>query len=99
MAAPPPAGVVDSPIPTAVQVSILEAGRALVQWEEGSDASVVAELEGLAGPTVVVAPGSGLPAPIVVTAWTWKLTCRDLDLIAISDFAANRPADAPGHDQ
>lgn len=92
-----PSGMLDSPIAAPIQVRILESGAALVQWE-GLDRDAVAVLNGLAGPEVVVAPGRDLPAAIVATAWTWKLTCDALDVDALVAFAAERPLSAPGTD-
>src|SRR5690606_18327470 len=70
----PPTGVLDEPIPGAVQVAILEGGGVLVQHRDLSPADVEA-VEALAGEDVVVAPNDDLPAPVVATAWTYKLSC------------------------
>ena len=99
VAAAPPVGVAESPIPAPLQVTILEAGGALIQWDPSIDDADRAELERLAGPAVVVAPGTDLPSPIVATAWTWKLTCRHLDVDAITEFATTRSVGAPGPDR
>ncbi|MFT7601744.1 MAG: hypothetical protein ACI8TP_004705 [Acidimicrobiales bacterium] len=47
---------------------------------------------------IAIAPAESLPAPVVATAWTWKLTCDDANLDAIRSFVAQRPAGAPGGD-
>ena len=79
-----------------VQVRILEQGHALVQYDPGEiDADTVV---GLADVGAVVAPGTDLPGPVVVTAWTWKLTCDDVDAERITRFIENRTNDAPGGD-
>ena len=98
VAVAPPSGVLDEPIPEPIQVTILEAGLALIQWQDLSGVDVV-ELEELAGSDVVVAPGSDLPSPVVVTAWTWKLTCSEIDVSAIGAFTSTRPRGAPGPDR
>ncbi len=91
-----PAGVQDGPLQPAVQVRILEQGAALVQY----DPAVVdsAQVEGFADLGAVVAPAADLPAPITVTAWTWKLTCSTIDEERIATFVEERPAGAPGAD-
>ena len=97
LAVPAPVGILDAPIVAPLQVRLLESGAALIQWE-GVDDRTVSELEELAGPTVVIAPGIDLPDSIVATAWTWKLTCTDLDIAALSEFVTTRPKSAPGRD-
>lgn len=97
MAVPVPTGILDAPIVAPLQVRLLESGAALVQWE-GVEDETVAELEALAGPAVVVAPGLDLPEPIVATAWTWKLLCTAVDTSALSEFVTTRPDSAPGQD-
>ena len=91
-----PSGVQDSPLQPAIQVRILERGSALVQY----DPAVVdgTEVEGFVDLGAVVAPGDDLPAPVTVTAWTWKLTCASVDEERIERFIEERPADAPGAD-
>lgn len=74
-----PAGAVREPIPRPKQVGLLEGGSVLVQYRD-VDAGLVAQLEQLAdGQRVVVAPNPDLPAPVVLTAWTFKLTCTAYD--------------------
>jgi hypothetical protein len=80
-----PAGAVDDAIPGAVQVAILERGDVLIQYRD-VDAGVRAAVRALAGDRTVVAPNPTLPAPIVATAWTYRLTCRALDTDALSRF-------------
>lgn len=48
-------------------------------------------LAALAGDRVTVAPGlsaPALPAPIVATAWTWKMECGTADATALAAFIA-----------
>jgi hypothetical protein len=89
---PPPTGVVSTPISRPVQVAMLESGFVIIQYREGAGAAgVPAGLAGLAGPLVTVAPGPAgppLPAPIVATAWTWKLVCGSADPRALEAFIA-----------
>lgn len=96
-AAPTPHGVQNAPIDPPTQVTILEGGGVLVQYAPGLENSDLEALGALAVDHVVVAPADGLPAPVVVTAWTWKLTCDAVDLDRIEEFARARVTDAPGH--
>jgi hypothetical protein len=67
---------------------MLESGYVLLQ----SASAQAAALDGLAGNLVTVAPPVGpLPAPVVATAWTWKLDCGSAAppaLVAIHAFIA-----------
>ncbi len=102
-----PAGVQDTPLPPVLQVRVLEAGGVVVQYTDELDPGTVAALVDMVGDDerLVVAPGGSLPAPVVATAWTWKLTCPaptdDGALAAltarIAEFA-ERSASAPGVD-
>jgi hypothetical protein len=91
-----PTGVVDEPIPGAVQVAVLEGGNVLVQYRDLSDADRT-EVEAFAGDQVVVAPNPDLPAPVVATAWTYKLTCDALDVDAVETFIADHAGAAVNH--
>jgi len=93
-----PIGVMKSAIDPAIQVSILEGGSALIQYDESLDASGVKLLEQLSTERVVVAPGVNLPTPVIATAWTWKLTCSEPDSAALLDFVEQRVSSAPGSD-
>lgn len=92
---PGPTGALSEPLDRATQVTILEGGAALVQYDEGLTDDETAALVRLAGEAIVVAPGGDLPAPIVATAWTWKLSCDSLDPDRIEEFARARVVDAP----
>ena len=79
----PPVGVIFTPIPRPRQVAMLESGYVIVQHSGPAATGLAA----LAGPLVVVAPAvAALPAPVVATAWTWKLSCRSPDPAAIGAF-------------
>ena len=95
VAGPTPNGVLAEPVPLAIQVRLLEAGGVMVQYDATVDG---AALRSLADYQTVVAPGTDLPAAVVATAWTWKLSCSDVDLDRIAQFAAERRTDAPGLD-
>jgi hypothetical protein len=91
-----PVGMQDSPLQPAIQVRILEQGAALVQYDP--EAIDGAQVEGFVDLGAVVSPGTDLPAPVVATAWTWKLTCSSVDEERIERFIEERPAGAPGAD-
>ncbi len=97
-AGPRPEGVQEGPIAFATQVSILESGRAIVQYADSVGADDIASLESLAADGVVVAPGLDLPSPVVATAWTWKLTCDSAELEPLRSFAATRASQTPVSD-
>jgi hypothetical protein len=82
---PPPTGAISTTIPRPVQVAMLESGYVILQYH-GLPAAQVATLAGLAGDRVTVAPATSLPAPIVGTAWTWKLDCATVDPAALTAF-------------
>lgn len=102
-----PRGIQSAPLPPAVQVRALEAGEIVVQYTDEVDATTVEALEALVDghDDIVVAPADALPAPLVATAWSWKLTCPVPDddsartalverLVAFTE----RTAAAPGTD-
>ena len=96
---PAASGIFAEPLLPAVQVRVLEAGGAVIQYDDSVSTASIDQLGGLVSGPVVLAPALGeLPSPIVVTAWTWKLTCDAADLERIETFIAERPQDAPGAD-
>lgn len=94
---PPVDGVVTEPIIRPIQVGILERGDVLVQHDPDLAAADVEELRTLAGPRVIVAPNPDLPAPVVATAWTYKRSCRAVDLAELEEFATERVGNGPEH--
>jgi hypothetical protein len=92
---PPVEGVVDDPLPPAVQVGILERGDVLVQHDPGLDDTDRRQLEGLAGEHVVVAPSPDLDDPVVATAWVFKRTCGSVDRDALQEFIEERVGHGP----
>ena len=94
-----PAGVVDAPLAPPVQVRILEGAGAVVQYDIRVSDVDLAALRQIADDVIVVAPAAAeLSAPVVVTAWTWKLTCDDANVERIERFAEERRVDSPGFD-
>jgi hypothetical protein len=81
---------------------MLESGFVIVQYRASLAPDQVAILAGLADALVTVAPPAGaLPAPVVVTAWTWKLQCGSAAPAAIAAIrafaAAHRGVGFPGN--
>ncbi len=96
---PAASGVFGEPLLAAVQVRVLESGGAVIQYDDTVTPATVDELSNLViGPVALAPTGSELPSPVVVTAWTWKLTCDAVDLDRIATFIVDRPQDAPGID-
>ena len=99
IAGPTPAGVLDASVPPEIQMRLLESGGVMVQHDDSVIGAELEQLRSVGSSTFVVAPAaSKLPARIIATAWTWKLSCSAVDLLTLKDFAAERPADAPGLD-
>lgn len=90
-------GVRDEPLSRPAQVGQLEAGAVLLQHRD-LDADALAALEELAGDGVVVLPNADLPAPVVATAWLFKLTCGDVDADALGAFVDEHLGQGPGTD-
>jgi hypothetical protein len=94
---PPVEGVQEEPLPKPLQVTVLEAGDILAQYDPdeitGND---LAALEGLAEDPVVVAPNPDLDDPVVLTAWLQKQECGSVDAAAIEAFADEHRDNAPG---
>jgi hypothetical protein len=87
----------DAPIPGPIQVGLLEEGAVILQ-HSGITADERAEVEGLAGDGVVVAPAEALPddAAVVATAWVTKQVCGGVDLEALRAFAEDHADQGPG---
>jgi hypothetical protein len=95
---PAVAGLFEDPIARPAQVRALEAGGVVVQYQAPlTDVDLRSLLDDNEA-AIAIAPAENLPAPVVATAWTWKLTCDDVNLDAIRSFVAQRPIDAPGGD-
>ncbi len=67
------------------QVSILEGGSVLVQYNNVTEADRLT-LNGLAQAHVVVAPNTTLDHKIVLTAWLTKMSCDSVTLSALNEF-------------
>lgn len=89
-----PGGLVRAALLPAVQITILERGDVLVQYRDPAD---LPALEGVVTNRIVVAPQPSLPDRVVVTAWTYKLTCQAVDIDAIVKFADAHAGKAQEH--
>jgi hypothetical protein len=90
-------GVLDDPLSRPQQVGQLEAGAVLLQHRDLTS-DQLADLQALAGEQVIVAPNPDLPAPVVATAWTRKMTCEAVDAQALAAFAETHAGSGPGTD-
>lgn len=79
------AGVQAEPLSPVAQVGLLEEGSILLQHQNLDDRAR-AEIESLAGPDVIVAPGRNLPDTVMATAWTAKLRCDGVEPEALRGF-------------
>jgi drug/metabolite transporter (DMT)-like permease len=93
-----PSGAQDEPLDRPLQLTALEVGLALAQYDPDLPADQREALEGLADDTLVVAPNPDLSEPVVLTAWTWKQTCETVDAATVARFAQEHAGDAPGAD-
>lgn len=80
-----PTGALDQPILGAVQTAILERGDVLIQYRD-IDPNDVGQVRAMAGGHTVTAPNPDLPAPVIATAWTYKLSCDAVDTDALAKF-------------
>lgn len=98
LSGPAPTGVLAEPLPPAAQVNVLESGAILVQYGPDLDVADVLPVVDAATAEIVIAPSDSLSAPVMATAWTWKLTCAAVEVESIAAFADRRTGDAPGDD-
>ena len=94
---PTPTGAVAEPLERAMQVTALEGGMVLVQYQDLSDADV-AELEDLGSDVVIVAPNPDQAEPVVLTAWITKQTCSGVDVATVETFIQDQQGRGPGAD-
>lgn len=87
-------GEMDRPVTPLEQVSTLETGAVIIQYESPDDRR---ELAALARPEVVVAPAEDLPAPIVATGWVRSMRCDSVDVEALRRFIDAVGGEYEGH--
>ncbi|MDP8958837.1 MAG: DUF3105 domain-containing protein [Actinomycetota bacterium] len=98
---PAPCGVHRSEVPDIAQIHSLEHGAVVIQYQPSLPQEEVERLEDLArdlGDYTLVAPREGAPSPVVLTAWTKRLTLDEVDEASIRTFyrrfAGNGPEQA-----
>ncbi len=87
-------GEMDRPVTPLEQVSTLETGAVIIQYESPDDRR---DLAPLARPEVVVAPAEDLPAPIVATGWVRSMRCDSVDVDALRRFIDAVGGEYEGH--
>lgn len=93
-------GVYRVEIPDIYQVHSLKRGTIIVQYRPTLQAASRQTLEDLTralGRNIIVAPRSGLTAPIVLTAWTRRLALPEADADMIRAFHEQFTTDAPDY--
>lgn len=87
--APAACGVYTEPVSDLAQVHTLEHGAVIVQYDSSLPEDQVRRLQELArrlGDHILVAPRQGMPAPVAVTAWTYRMLLEEVDTAAIQAF-------------
>jgi len=84
---PAPSGTLDEPIDEKLQVTILEGGRTLVQYQPDLAAAQVESLRALGSLRIVVAPNPTLDSPVVATRWQAKMTCAEASPTELETFS------------
>jgi len=97
LSGPSVSGLLTEPIIPAAQVRVLEEGGVVVQFGATVDVGDLTPMLDASAVPMVIAPADTLPAAVVATAWTWKLTCERPDAARILDFTG-RASFAPGSD-
>jgi hypothetical protein len=101
---PPSAGVVSESLDDPAQVSALEAGLVLVQYDDSLSDDDRARLEDLTDEydELLVAPANGpidRGQPVALTAWGSRQLCDGVDLPSVRAFLRTYPVAPPGADQ
>lgn len=89
---PAPCGIYREPVPDVNQLHSLEHGAVAIQYSPDLPNDQIESLESIGrslGAEVIVAPRSGLSAPIALTAWTKRLLLQDVDTDVIRAFDAD----------
>ncbi len=79
-------GVKASPIAPQIQVALLESSQVLVQYRPPVAPTRLLQLA--TDRLVTLAPNASLPAPVVATAWTWRMECAPPSASVITSIQA-----------
>ncbi len=90
-------GIRNGPIGRVEQVSSLETGVVIVQYRSPLKDEATTQLSTLPLQDVAIAPNDELPAPIVVTGWSVKMTCQGVNRAAIEQFVNTYSAPVGQH--
>ena len=82
----PAGGVYDFTLSPLEQVSFLESGGVIVQYHPNRIENNLGKLTLLANNNVIVSPNPTLDIPVIGTAWTWKISCKNFDTTALRGF-------------
>jgi len=83
---PPKGGDYDYTLSNLEQVSFLESGGVMIQYLASSKDIDQQKLFSFASDSVIVSPNEKLESPLVATAWTWKLSCKNYESEALEEF-------------
>ena len=82
----PAGGVYDFTLSPLEQVAFLESGGVIVQYHPNRIENNLGKLTLLANNNVIVSPNPTLDIPVIGTAWTWKISCKNFDTTALRGF-------------
>jgi hypothetical protein len=91
-----PRGILDQPVSRPTQVALLEKGSVVVQYRPDVPAAASLGILVNGDILVTVAPNPTLRAPVVATAWTWKVTCEAPSVPQIRKFVLAHQGHGPG---
>ena len=83
---PPKGGDYDYTLSNLEQVSFLESGGVVIQYLPSINDIDQQKLASFASDSVIVSPNEKLESPLVATAWTWKLSCKNYEFEALEEF-------------
>ncbi len=94
----PKGGEYDYTLSNLEQVSFLESGGVIIQYRPSIKDIDQKKLTSFASNSVIISPNEKLESPLVATAWTWKLSCRNYVFETFQKFIANHEGkNSPKH--
>jgi len=95
---PPKGGDYDYTLSNLEQVSFLESGGVVIQYLPSINDIDQQKLASFASDSVIVSPNEKLESPLVATAWTWKLSCKNYEFEALEKFIVDHQGKiSPNH--